>query len=572
MYERSAIVLERYFEKLFGFTKEHNLKENYKNFTNLIEETKEYIDIVEQEENIIKEFDDVANTIGTIQKKQDRIYKENLKLEEIRNDLFNEISEKPEVLEQKMIKVESSLNQNNEKIENLREEYIGNLATFVERQEERNIYDRNKRKIEARHIQTLKETIEKFNRIAVEEVERLHNFVSSDSQKYIEELNEIMTKNGKQERIAIDEKIIRKSIETRMEIAKKEAELYINIYDKTKRLLTVLESGNLKLGRSEKVVRDTGVKLAFLALKKEYIFSFLDYERMTIINGEEEHKNLMEEACENFDSDIKQINNLYELLERETISKATKKAYNELYNVDYLQHIENKERNFENKLQNSKIQKSSVINSNFWRIEGIKNMYYLFQKEVTEKFDRDLSEYSLEDEENFILPMIKEEIEYKTDFDYEDEEDYEDEDYEEEEYDEDKDYYEEEDYDNEDDEDHDEEDYYDEDYEEDDYDDEDDEDYEEEDYDDEDDEDYDEEDYDDEDEEDYEEEDYDDEDDEDYDEEEDYDDEDDEDYEEDEDKLVIERNKKKKNKSTSNNRRRKDDDMNKGLLNRLFKK
>ena len=545
MYERSAIVLERYFEKLFGFTKEHNLKENYKNFSNLIEETKEYIDIVEQEENIIKEFDDVANTIGILQKRQDKIYKENIKLEEIRNELFNEISEKPEVLEQKMMKIESSLNQNNEKMENLREEYIENLATFTERQEERNVYDRNKRKIETRHIQTLKETIEKFNIIEVEEVETLNNFVNSDSKKYIEELNEIMIKNGKQERISIDEEIIKKSIETRIEIAKKEAELYINIYDKTKRLLTVLETGNLKLGRSEKVVRDTSLKLAFLALKKEYIFSFLDYERMTIINGEEEHKKLMSEACENFDSDIKQINNLYELLERETINKATKKAYKELYNVDYLQHIENKEKNFEYKLENSKIQKSSVINSNFWRIEGIKNMYYLFQKEVTEKFDRDLTEYNLEEEE-FVLPKIKEEKEYKTIleddlFDCDDEE-YDKEEYDDEEYD---------------DEEYDDEDYDEEDYDEEDYDEED---YDEEDYDEEE---YDEEDYD---EEDYEEEDY---------EEEDYDDEE---YDDEDSEIVIENNIDKKSKNDLENIREKEDKENKeektnrGLLNRLFKK
>ena len=531
MYERSAIVLERYFEKLFGFTKEYNVKENYKNFKNLIEETKEYIDIVEQEENIIKEFDDVANTIGMIQKKNDKIYKENIKLEEIRNELFNEISEKPEVLEQKIIKIENSLNQNNEKVKKLREEYIENLTTFVERQEERNIYDRNKRKIEARHILTLKETIEKFNIIEVEEVEKLNNFVNSDSKEYIEELNEIMIKNGKQERIAIDERIIKKSIEARIEIARKEAELYINIYDKTKRLLTVLESGNLKLGRSEKVVRDTSLKLAFLALKKEYIFSFLDYERMTIINGEEEHKKLMLEACENFDSDIKQINNLYELLEKETINKATKKAYKELYNVDYLQHIENKEKNFEYKLENSKIQKSSVINSNFWRIEGIKNMYYLFQKEVTEKFDRDLTEYSLEEEE-FILPKIKEEKEYKTIIEddlFDDEEEYDEEEYDEEEYDE---------------EDYDEEDYDEEDYDEEDYDEED----------------YDEEDYD---EEEYDEEDYD---------EEDYDNE--EEYEDKDSKIVIESNIEKKSKVDLENikeKNQKEENTNRGLLNRLFK-
>lgn len=38
MYERSAIVLERYFENLFGFNKQYNLKENYKNYAEFLEE------------------------------------------------------------------------------------------------------------------------------------------------------------------------------------------------------------------------------------------------------------------------------------------------------------------------------------------------------------------------------------------------------------------------------------------------------------------------------------------------------------------------------------------------------
>ena len=42
MYERSAIVLERYFDKLFGFNKENNLKDSFLNFKDLIEEIKEY--------------------------------------------------------------------------------------------------------------------------------------------------------------------------------------------------------------------------------------------------------------------------------------------------------------------------------------------------------------------------------------------------------------------------------------------------------------------------------------------------------------------------------------------------
>ena len=41
MYERSAIVLENYFEKVLGLNKENNLKNNYENFTKFIEKIKE---------------------------------------------------------------------------------------------------------------------------------------------------------------------------------------------------------------------------------------------------------------------------------------------------------------------------------------------------------------------------------------------------------------------------------------------------------------------------------------------------------------------------------------------------
>ena len=53
----------------------------------------------------------------------------------------------------------------------------------------------------------------------------------------------------------------------------------------------------------------------------------------------------------------------------------------------------------------------AVINSNYWRIEGIKNVYEVFQKEITDKFDKDLSEYKLEEIED-IVEENEEEIDF----------------------------------------------------------------------------------------------------------------------------------------------------------------
>ena len=46
---------------------------------------------------------------------------------------------------------------------------------------------------------------------------------------------------------------------------------------------------------------------------------------------------------------------------------------------------------------------ATLINSNYWRIEGIKNIYEIFQEEITEKLDKDLSEFKIIKDSFFIL-------------------------------------------------------------------------------------------------------------------------------------------------------------------------
>ena len=70
MYERSAIVLERYFDEMFGFFNKMNPKLNYQNYKEMVEELQKYQTIVSEEEEVIKAFDEVAKQIQTIQKKQ----------------------------------------------------------------------------------------------------------------------------------------------------------------------------------------------------------------------------------------------------------------------------------------------------------------------------------------------------------------------------------------------------------------------------------------------------------------------------------------------------------------------
>lgn len=504
MYERSAIVLENYFEKKLGLDKENNIRNNYENYKKMIEKIKEYQRVISEEENVISRFEESAKEIEAMQKKQQKIHEINVKLEEQRNELFNDLSENTSTLDQRLKKIEDVFEKNNKELKDLRENYVKTLVIFTERQRERNKYARLHRNIESDYLNVLKEVnyfFEKFNYKAIQNAKKfVENFETNN-----EELINMLLKNGKNERLPFDEQVIKRAVEERNRIAVEEAKLYISIYDKMKKILPEVNNGLVKLTKPEKLLRDVGVKLAFLKSKKEYIVGFLDNERMTAMNGKKIHSRLMDEACNNFNLDIEQIDKLYDLIIRETTGKATKKAYKELYNKTYLKDIEEKEKDFEEEVVNIKINMGTLINANYWRIEGIKNIYNVFQEEVSGKFEKDLSDYKIEETEkteeiadierknnNFKIGKIETEkktvknnkktkskkIEEDDEY-YDDYDDY-DEDYEEEKYDDEEDDFEEvvfdeeeenEYYYDEDDEDYDDEDYDDEGYDEEDYDD-----------------------------------------------------------------------------------------------------
>lgn len=404
MYERSAIVLENYFTKILGFNKPNNLKTNYQEYTQMIDEIKEYQRIIQEEEKIILKFDEVASEIEEIQKRQTELHEQNFNLETARDQLFNDLSENPSSLDQKLKKIEDVLEKNNNELKEIREKYVKALVIFTERQRERNKYAKIHRTTEAEYLSHAKQAVKNFDEVDPKIIEIAKKFVELRKDNMKQELIDIMLKNGKNERIAFNNEVIKNAVDVRTDVAEKEVGLYLDVYERMKKLLLELNTGNIKLAKSEKLSRDVGVKIAFLNAEKEYIVSFLDNERITAINGRVIHDELMKEACKNFLLDIKQINNLYELIVKESTNKATKKAYKELYNKTYLKSIQEKERDFEQEVTSIKINIGTVINSNYWRIEGIKNIYNTFQEEVTDKFGKDLSEYKVEDldEDTFI--------------------------------------------------------------------------------------------------------------------------------------------------------------------------
>lgn len=397
MYERSAIVLERHIEKILNFDGKYNLRDNYENFKGLIDEIEKYQILANQESRVIKEFDNTVREIENIQKEQEKLYKLNLKLEEDRNKLFNDLDEEPQVLEGKFEKIETNLSKNNEQLKNLSSEFTKYLNDFNQRQKERSKCEKAKRLGEANYIEYVKKSIESFNSIDPEDVLKLKEFVTSKENTGEQEIIDAMTKNGRNEKIEFDHEVLQLAVSTRIDIAKREAECYVLGYDRMKKLLAEVDSDNIGIKKYEKVLRDLSTKLTFLNTEKEYLVGFLDYERMTAISGTKAHRKIMEQACKNFEADVKQINNLYYLILREIANKHTKKAYKELYNATYLQGIEAKEKNFEEEINNININMATVINPNYWRIEGICNIYEVFQNEVTQKFGVDLSEFEPEE-------------------------------------------------------------------------------------------------------------------------------------------------------------------------------
>ena len=397
MYERSASILERYFDKFFGFYSNSNLKTNYENYKTLVEEIKKYQVVATEEEVLIKEFDEIAKKIENIQKAQEKLYNSNEKIEKERNAIFTELDEKPEKVRENLEKIDKKLTSNNEEIQKLGIEFVDILDSFIQKQKERNKAAKARRINENSYIDTVNRLNEEIQEINTEDIKRLKDFLQDDKSNIKQELSTIMIKNGKNEKIGFNKGVIEKAVNERINIAEKEADCYLIAYDRLKKLLAEIETDSIKMAKYEKALRDISIKLIFLNAEKEYIASFLDNERLTAINGQKRHDKLMAEACNNFELDIKQINNLYELILREIANKGTKKIYKELYNKTYLKEIEEKEKNFEQEATNIKINMGTLINSNYWRIEGIKNIYNVFQDEVSEKFEKDLSEYRIEE-------------------------------------------------------------------------------------------------------------------------------------------------------------------------------
>lgn len=392
MYERSAIVLERYFDDLLGYSDKCNLRDNFNNYCNLVEKLEKFQINYNKELSATQEFNKSLKKVRAIQSAQEKLYQRAVKLEYNRNLLFNNIEGKVGDTRKGIEKVEEDVEKNNQEMQAKKEELLEALVEYNEKRFELSKCKRYKKMAENDYNEIFEISQTNFEGITQDRVAEAKKFAKFDDS---ESIIEVLEDNGKGEKIPFNEGVMENATKFSIENSKKLVSSYLVIYDKMNKLLTDINAGVAKVGLHKKYARNEKAKVDFLLAVKEYVVQFLDYERMTVIHGRKSHNRLMTEACENFETDIKQIDNLFELLLREIANKATKKAYKELYNKSYLIDIQEKEERFKKEKNRVNLNTATLINSNYWRIDGIKNIYTIFYKTVSEVFERDVAEFDL---------------------------------------------------------------------------------------------------------------------------------------------------------------------------------
>ena len=164
--------------------------------------------VTKEEEKVIKEFDEIAKNMQTIQKKQEVLCSENMEHEEERNKLFNDLDQAPEMIEKKILRLEQDIDENIAEQKEIRENYIEFLNKFVEKQKERNKCAKTKRATETNHIKILNDTIQKIENIDLTCVKKVKEFINIDNDTIIQSLTKIMLENGKNEKVKFDNDVI----------------------------------------------------------------------------------------------------------------------------------------------------------------------------------------------------------------------------------------------------------------------------------------------------------------------------------------------------------------------------
>lgn len=416
MYERSAIVLERFFSEFLGFNKVNNLKKNFDNYCELFEKFKIVQKANSEEFMALKDFQDAENEIEEIQNHEEKLYKKIAKLQYNRDLMFQDISQDPDEIEKCALKIETDIQKNHDKLVTIREDFIEAIRDYNEKKSILEKCKKTRKKADVEYNEIFEEAQRNINNVPDEYIRIAKDFSDSEIQS---DVIKVLTENGKDEKIPFNNQVITNAAQIGFDIKIREVSGYLEAYKLCKKLIKELLDGAVSMELHEKTIRNLTVKFDFLNAEKEYIVGFLDYERITVIYGKRMHRNLMIEACEKLEKDVEQIGNLYQILLKEIAEKSTKRAYRDLYNKSYLIEIEDKDAKFKKEKNRVNSSVATVMNSNYWRIEGIKNIYTVFYKNVVEVFGRDLDEFELpkEIDENLDMeetPVVEEAVENES--------------------------------------------------------------------------------------------------------------------------------------------------------------
>ena len=392
MYERSAIVLERFFINFLGLNQVNNLKQNFTNYCQLFDKFQILQQANLDEIYALNAFQNLENKIEEIQANEEKLYKRNAKLEYNRDLVFQDITLEPEEIEKCIIKLEGDVQKNQEKLVSLRKEFVETVRDYNQKKLDLAKFKKSRKNAENDYNTIFEETKKNYENISEEYIETAKSFSQKDIQ---EEIISTLAENGKGEKIPFNNQVITNAAKIGFDIWSREIECYLEAYKLTQKLVNELLDGAVSVELHEKTIRNISAKISFLEAEKEYIVGFLDYERITVIYGKRMHRSLMIDACEKLDVDIEQVENLYQLLLKEIADKSSKKAYKELYNKSYLMEMEDKDAKFKKEKNRVNLSTGTIMNSNYWRIEGIKNIYTVFYKNVVEVFGKDLDEFEI---------------------------------------------------------------------------------------------------------------------------------------------------------------------------------
>ena len=254
MYERNAIIIERFFDNLFGYNLKNNIKINYSHYCELIESYEKYKAVTEEEEEIIIEYDIIANKIRDIQRKQENCNKKNIQLQQERNEIFQNIDEDANLIRKKLEKMNKGISDINEEIKENATNFTNIVAEFSEKSLVRDKCGKKRRVIEKEYNDKLDETLENYKNIDINLEKRAKQFIESDSTEIEIELKDKIQKNGEKEKVPFNEEAIKKAIIVSIDVQKRETDILSNIYEKTNKLFSEIKNNSIKIEKHKKII------------------------------------------------------------------------------------------------------------------------------------------------------------------------------------------------------------------------------------------------------------------------------------------------------------------------------